>query len=325
MSFRVCHWVLLNGSGMCNVAKSMAEAERRLGLDSQVIDIMNADTWEYAVDGDIQVVHTHFPDSMRKRVKNLRLVWVSHGTPEHVFEGAVDDGGNGYGHADGFMLMQHWLNIADARVTFWPRHQWVFERMVTRGTKVHCVPLGVDLEFWASGTDRGRYKGAPSVWTGENPHKIKWPLNLFLMWPYVKDELPEACLHANYLPEKFHRWFFPLVNANGTSYGAHISPFTFPHDQMRDIFKSIDFFIGLVRHGDHNRLCLEAGAAGAKTISYPGNPYADFWIPEGDQRDGAAELIRIFKGEVQPRPEKLAVPSFMDTARGMVDVYRSLL
>jgi hypothetical protein len=310
---------------MCNVAKSMAEAEHSLGLDSHVVDIMDAKTWDVAEDADIQVVHTHFPDVMRKRVKNLRVVWVSHGTPEHVFEGAVEDGNKGYGHADGLMLMQRWLQVADARVTFWPRHQWIFQRMVNKGTPIHCIPLGVDLEYWSSGTDRGRYAGKPSVWTGENPARIKWPLDLFLMWPEVKDALPEATLHANRVPQDMHRWFFPLINANGTSYAGFISPFAFAHEQLRDIFKSIDFFIGLVRYGDHNRVSMEAAAAGAKTISYTGNVYADYWIPEGDQREGAAELIRILSGEIEPRSAKQPVPSLRDTALGMIDVYRGIL
>src|ERR1035437_3871375 len=325
MGFRVCHWVLLNGSGMCNVAKSMAEAERRLGLDSLVVDIMKEETWGQAEEADIQVCHTHFPDTTRSRLKRpLRVVWVSHGTPEHVFEGAVEDGKKGYGHADGFMLMQHWLSDADARVTFWPRHQWIFQKMVNRGTKIYCIPLGVDLEFWASGQDRGRYAGKPSVWTGENPAKIKWPLDLFLLWPYVRDAIPEATLHANRVPNDLGRWFYPLANANGTSYAGYISPFSFVHDQMKDIFKSIDFFIGLVRYGDHNRLSLEAAAAGAKTISYPGNPYSDFWIPEGDHRLGAAELIRILKGEVEPRAKE-PVPDFLETAKAMVEIYKEIL
>src|SRR5258708_14207976 len=99
---------------MCNVAKSMAEAETRLGLDSTVIDIMDSKTWDSAVDADVHIVHTHFPDSFRKRVtKPLKLVWISHGTPEHVFEGAVDDSRKGYANADGFMLMHHWLQTAD--------------------------------------------------------------------------------------------------------------------------------------------------------------------------------------------------------------------
>ena len=326
MALKACHWVLLNGSGMCNVAKSMAEAETRLGLDSSVIDIMKKETWEAALDADVHVVHTHFPDAMRKRVtKPLKLVWISHGTPEHVFEGAVEDGKKGYGHADGFMLMQHWLNTADARVTFWPRHQWIFQKMVSKGTTIHCVPLGVDHEFWKAGKNTGKYAGGPSVWTAENPHRIKWPLNLFELWPYVKDELPEAVLHANYVPNDMHRWFFPLVNSNGTSYGAHIGPFTFPAENLRDVFKSIDFFIGLVRYGDHNRLSMEAAAAGAKTISYPGNLYADYWVSEGDHRVTTKDLVAVLKGEVEPRTDKMPVPDQADTAKAMQLVYEGVL
>jgi hypothetical protein len=319
------HWVLLNGSGMCNVAKSMAEAETRLGLDSLTVDVLKPETWEEAQDADIHVVHTDFPASMRKRVtKPLKIVWVAHGTPEHVFEGAVEDGKKGYGHADGFMLMQFWLNTADARVTLWPRHQWLYQSMVSKGAVIDCVPMGVDLEFWKGGSDLGRYAGKPSVWTAENPHRIKWPLHVFQMWPEIRKELPEAVLHANYLPNDMHRWFFPLVNSNGTSHGAHIGPFTFPHENLRSIFKSIDFFLGLVRYGDTNHLAMQANAAGAKTISYPGNPYSDYWVPEGDQRRTAEALIEILKGDAEPRAKNV-VPDFMDTAQAMDTIFQRIL
>lgn len=322
---KVAHWTLQNNSGMHNVAKSMVQAEQRLGLDSVLVDIIDNKDWESVLDADIHVPHTHFPNALRNKVSRpLKFVWVAHGTPEHVFEGAVDDKQKGYGHGDGVMLMQFWMRTADARVTFWPRHQAIYQTMVDKGTKVHLVPLGVDKEFWAGGESGGKYAGSPSVWTGENPAKIKWPLDLFLLWPWVLKEFPEAKLHAGYLPLDLHRWFFPLVNSNGTSYGGYIGPYTYPHDSLRNIWKSVDFFIGLVRYGDFNRLCLEANAAGAKTISYPGNPYSDYWIPEGDQRVAAQELIRILKGDASPR-EKEPVPDFMDTAKGMKEIYEGIL
>jgi hypothetical protein len=323
---KVGHWTLFNGSGMNNVARSFVEAERKLGIDSHLCHLSDDKDWSFMEDCDIHVSHTHFPDSMRKRLKKpLKLVWICHGTPEHVFHSAVEAGTTGgYGHGDGFMLFQYWLRNADARVTFWPRHQAILQTMVDKGTDVHLVPLGVEKDFWSSGVSGGKYAGTPSVWSGENCHYIKWPLDLFLMWPWVYRELNGACLHVAYLPQDQHRWFFPLVNSNGASYGAHISKLTFHHDVLRNIFKSVDYFIGLVRYGDFNRLCLEANAAGAKTISYPGNPYSDFWLPEGDQRNTAAELVKVLKGEVEPRI-KTGVPDIQETAEAMRKIYESIL
>jgi hypothetical protein len=144
------------------------------------------------------------------------------------------------------------------------------------------------------------------------------------MWPHVYPELDGATLHACYLALDLHRWFAPLINSNGAGYGMHWAALTWEHQELRNIFKSVDFFIGLVRYGDFNRLSLEANAAGCKSISYPGNPYSDFWIPEGDQREGAKELVRILKGEVEPR-QKEAVPDFMDTAKAMQTIYEGIL
>lgn len=311
---------------MNRVAESMVQAEKRLGLDSHLLNLQETDSWDVALDADIQVCHTHFPDVLRKKLrKPLKLVWVGHGTPEQVINTAVDAAIKGeYGHGDSLMLMQHWLRTADARVTFWPRHAWLYQSMVDKGTKIHCIPLGVDKSFWSQGESRGKYQGTPSLWSGENPHKIKWPLDLIQAWPYVYPELDGACLHLCYLATNMHRTFAPLINSNGAGYGMHWSPITWVHEELRNVFKSVDFFIGLVRYGDFNRLSLEANAAGCKTISYSGNPYSDYWIPEGDQRNIANELVKILKGDVEPRVKE-EVPDQLETAAYMLDIYNSIL
>ncbi len=323
---RVIHWSLKNGSGMHRVAESIAEAERKLGLDSRNIDCsVRSPEWEDALDADIQVVHTHFPDELRKKVRRpLKIVWVAHGTPDHVFQSSVEMGSQGYGHGDPLMLMQFWLRNANARVTFWPRHKWIYDRMVDRGTTVNLVPLGVDRSFWGAGASRGKYAGEPSVFTAENSHYIKWPYDLFTTWPYVLDEIPFAKLHSVYLPKDQHRWFFPLINSNGAAYGSYVTAMSFSHEDLRNTFKSVDYYCGLVRYGDFNQIALQANAAGAKTISYAGNEYSDFWITEGDQRFMADQLINILSGKTPPR-EKTEVPDLVETASHMQGIYEGLL
>jgi len=323
---KIRHWSMLNGSGMFRVAESMAGGEAALGHDSRVVDCQaSGEAWDEAMDADIQVIHTHFPDTLRNRT-TAKIVWIAHGTPDHVFQSSVEAGlAGGYGHGDGLMLMQYWLRNADAKVTFWPRHQYIYQSMVDKGTTVHCVPMGVDKAHWSSGVSRGKWAGEPSVLTGENAHYIKWPYDLFIAWPEVFREIVGSRLHAIYLPRDVHRWFFPLVNANGASYGAHISPITFdPKTELPNVFKSVDYYIGLVQYGDFNHMSHQANAAGCKTISHTNNPYSDFWIPQGDQRDIAKALIRILKGDEKPR-EKTPVPDLSDTAAAMVAIYQGLL
>ena len=313
---------------MANVALSMVEAEKRLGLDSVLCKCENLDSWEAGMDADVHVSHTHFPgDQLKGRLtKPPRVVWVGHGTPENVFQGSVQAAERGaYAPGNSFMLIHHWLREAHARVTFWPRHQAIYQTMVPREVTIDCVPLGVDKAFWAAGESKGKYQGAPSVWTGENAHYIKWPLDLFLMWPWVWREVPGVQLHACYLPQDIHKFFFPLIHSNGAYFKAHVGSWTYPHSELRNVLKSVDFFIGLVRYGDFNRISLEAGACGTPTISYAGNPHADFWVPEGDQRETAKALIAILKGDVSAREDKLPVPDSMDTAKAMQAIYERIV
>jgi len=320
---------MFNKSGMNRVAESLVKAEKELGHDSHLCNIQDHEQshFDNMVDCDIHVSHTHFPDWMRKKLtKPLKLVWIGHGTPEHVFQTAVETGTTkGYGHGDGWMLVMNWLRTADACVTFWPRHQAIWQSICDKHTKVHCVPLGVDKSFWKKTPTRGKFAGSPSLFTAENCHYIKWPLDLFIAWPWIYPKVEgNPLLHATYLPNDMHRWFFPLVNRNGCSYASHISPMVFGHEELRNAFNSVDYYIGLVRYGDFNRISLEANASGVKTISYRGNEYSDYWITEGDQRVMADELINILNGKVEPR-KKSPVPDVIDTAKAMIEIYEGIL
>jgi hypothetical protein len=120
-----------------------------------------------------------------------------------------------------------------------------------------------------------------------------------------------------------HRWFFPLVNRNGTSYGSYLTQGAFKPEALRNVFRSVDYYIGLVRYGDLNRISLEANACGVRTISYRGNPHSDYWVTEGDQRILADELTAILNGSV-PARDKTPVPPLSDTCKAMVKLYSSL-
>jgi hypothetical protein len=324
---KIAHWTMCNGSGMNNVAETLVKAEKSIGLDSHLcnIDEKAAAEWDEVLDADVHVSHTHFPEPFKKRLtKPYKLVWVGHGTPEIAFNMAVESGKHmPHGCSDSWMLLQHWLKISDAVVTFWPRHEAIYRTMVAKKTPVHCIPMGIDKSFWKPVPSNGHFAGSPAVYTAENCHTIKWPFDLFIAWPLVYPKVNgNPSLHALYLPTDMHRWFFPLVNANGAAYGSHIAPVTFLPDGMRNAFCSVDYYIGLVRYGDFNRCSLEANACGCKTISYEGNPYSDFWVSEGDQRRIADQLISILNGAV-PARDKSPVPEAVEMAQAMKNVYET--
>jgi hypothetical protein len=325
----VRHWSATNGSGMHHAALACVEAERRLGHDAQLVDVALEATWDAAKRADIHVSHTHFPDVMRQRARRKgqppRVVFVAHGTPEHVVDSTIEQLSHpGYAPADGWMLLRHWLRVADAIVTFWPRHAAIYRSLGAIERPVFTVPLGVDREFWAAGVDKGKYAGTPSVWTSENQHRIKWVLDVLLAWPWVVAKVPLARLHAHYIPNMLHRVFIDLANSNGAAYTSYLSAATYAHDALRDLWKSFDFVLGLVRYGDHNCLSMQAAATGVATISYAGNEYATHWIAEGDQRTMAEQLVRIFSGKAKARTP-LPVPDLADMGAAMVAIYEGVL
>jgi len=321
---------MYNDSGMNQVASTMSEFERRLGIDSSLANAFEEshDTLiDRCADADVHVSHTYLPEWFKRHItnKNWRLVWVGHGTPEHIFlNSAIDAEGRPYGHNDGLMLFQYYLQHADAIITHWPRHAALYRTLVDKRTQIHTVPLGIDLDFWKPTPSAGDFAGDPSLFSAENCHYIKWPYDLFVTWPLVYPRVhTNACLHVSNLPLDQHRFFFPLVNRNGSSYAAHITSTRWGHNPLRNIFNSVDYFIGLVLKGDFNRLSLEAAACGCTTISYRGNPYSHFWLTEGDQRTIADELVAILNKETPPRTPS-PVPSAAETALAMKSIYESL-
>ena len=309
------------------MATMICQAETALGLDSFLcftdggtanpVPNVRVLPTEEAVKADIHVIHSHVPNG----TKGFKIM-IPHGTPEHCFQISSDQMKVNYAAGDSFGLVNYWLQRADAVCTFWPRHAEIFRSMAPK-QKIGVMPMGVDTEFWKAGESRGKWAGSPSVFNAENGHSIKWPLDIFLAWPFVTNEVPNAVLHAHYLPHDMHRFWYPLLYLNGTSYKSFSSGNFISQGDLRNSFKSSDYYLSPVRYGDHNTICMEAKAAGCKVISYKGNVYADYWITEGDQRVMGQELIAIFKGEVEARTPEI-VADISQTAQAMKAIYEGL-
>lgn len=332
---KIAHWSISNGpSGLHHMARAMIESETRLGLDSAFVNVDKSEEWQkgHAVDADIHVVHSRFPDIQYARIRNRtgkepKIVFVSHGIPEWNMELALNqfniEGAEVYRPLDYWYLTRHWLREADAFVVLNPRQQAVYQTMCQKGRTIDLVPMGVDTTFWAEGKSQ-HFEGQPAVWMSENQARIKWALDVFTAWPFITKEVPQAFLHAHYIPFDMQRFLIDFANSNGTSYRANITARTFSHETLRDMWKGFDFNLATTRYGDNTVLTMQAEAAGLKTISYPGNEYASYWMPEGDQRVMAKTLVSIFRGEV-PMRVKLPVPTLEEMGRAMIAVYERLL
>lgn len=330
---RVCHWSMLNSSGMHHVAASMARAELALGVETRLLDPFDPGQveWDWALDADVHVSHTHIPDHYRGKsfrrqcTKPYRWIFPVHGTPELVFEASVvDAANNGYNTGTSFAQHQRGMQEADAIVTFWPRHQALYTLATDKHTIVDCVPMGIDHAFWKAGVSPGKYAGSPSFMNCDNQYPFKWGVDLLKFWPWVREELDDAVLHVSNLPTVLHRFVDVMRARYGSVYGTVAGSWSYDHDNLRNIFQSVDYYLSPVRYGDFNRVSLEAGAAGMKVVSFPGNPYADYWMHEGDQRQTAVDLIRIGRGEIAPR-EKTPIPTEREMAEATIHVYERIL
>lgn len=322
---RIVHWSDKTlASGLGETANHICEAERKLGLDSVVVDPYKEDEWHNADDADVHVVHLFMPPKYIYGSKKPK-VWVAHGTPEVMWESGFEESCKGqYGHADGWMIAQYWLQHADVTVTFWPRHEAIWKSLSDKNTRIEGVPLGVG-DFWHPVKTQGKFAGEPSMFTAENCYYIKRPLDLFFSWRWVIESgLYDAKLHAVNIPYDQNRFWFTLANRNSSAFHSYITNRRFNSEELRNAFCSTDFYANLVRYSDHNYIGLQASACGAKVISYKGNPYADYWVDFGDQRYLAQQLSAILKNQVEPRKDKEKPVSLLRTAERMIEIYKSL-
>lgn len=323
MGFKIAHWSLTNGSGLNSVAVDIAKAETALGHDSKTIPTdkikdgeVDKSEWEWGMDADVHVAHSHIPDDVRDG--KGKIMWIGHGTPEVCFQSAALEKQMG-----AWGLVLYWLKEADANVTFWDRHKYIWESMCNKGRTVDLIPMGVDKEFWKPVKSRGKYAGEPSFLTNENSHQIKWCFDIAMAWPEIYKKHREARLHINYIPSNQLHAFYPLFYGNGTQFSSFITGNVLSKEDLRNAFVSIDYYISPVQYGDFNRICLEAKASGCKVISYAGNPYADYWLTLQDQRSIAQELIQIAKGEREARQTK-EIPDIKDTASALIKIYERI-
>jgi len=319
---KVVHWALKNGSGLHRMAEEIAAAEKSSGLDASCLDGDDPREIPLGSGAEIHVIHGHIPDILD--APEAKKVFLAHGTPETCFTAAVNDSCQGHGASDPWMTSLHRIRTADAVATFWPRHQAIWQSMVGRGRAVDLLPMGLDRAFWTRPPSLGKWAGAPSLFTAENCHPIKWPLDLLLAMPWVMEKIRTLRLHCFCLPWDQNRWWSTLAYANGSAYRSFMQNNSLAPEALRNAFASVDYYIGLVRYGDFNRICLEARAAGCPVISYRGNEYADYWIDEGDQRTIAAQLLMILAGQV-PRRETPDVPDISETVAVLGRIYERVL
>jgi hypothetical protein len=332
---KIRHWSIMNQSGLHHLASAVAEGERRLGHDALVVDAADPSLWRSPLhmDADIHAIHSRCAPADLAYIRDVldrepRVVFYSHGIPEDTIGQAINQVllVERPDVEDYWSLTRYWLARADAFVVFNYRQQALFQSMTSKGRVVDCVPFGVDTAFWSDGPKNAPHlRGAPAVWTGENQLRVKWALDALLLWPFVTERVPDAHLHAHYIPFELHRWFVDIANTNGAAYFATITPKYFPHAMLRELWAGCDFMLGTTRYGDPTCLSQQAEAAGLPVISYPGNQHASWWLQEGDQRVMADQLVGIFQGHIPPRPDKVPVPTLEDMARHTPAVYNRVV
>jgi len=318
---KITHWALKNGSGLAQVAEDLSVCEKQAGIESIVCDALNPNDVKMGMNADLHVAHAHIPSEIAVR-HTKPWITVAHGAPEYVMETmATEDGLNQKGNsfAAGWMMMQQ----ADAVVSFWDRHIKMYLNWTDK--PIYKINMGVPLGFWQKESVATKQPGTPAFLTCENSVRSKWILDLLLLFPWLLEDFPDAALNCYYVPMMQHKMFYPILYATKAVRGVYISSQKLNKQLLLQTLRGSDYYLNLCRYGDFNQMGMQAKAAGCKVISYRGNPYADYWITEGDQRDMAIQLLAIMKGWTQPRNNVEPIPDTKDMVNGMLRVYQEVL
>lgn len=306
-------------AGIYGTATDLIRAERKQGIDVQVVDYGNGmnppqrHSRVGCVDGDITTVapdlvmdsdvivrHSALPQKVFD--SNIPLVMPFHGAPEYTF--MLEHTGNTQ------VLKELFVSTKNPRykafITFWKENMFYWETMFP-GKKIFYVPASVDLN---------KFNPDGNLYTFPKPGKINiviagvWrkeyttPYSvLFAAAKFVRDKCPEARIQVFGVPAdnaKYAKNTGPvnqtlLVLQKGNMVGGcyRIVP------NLNEIYRSAD--IAVTQHTIASRTVREALASGCPLVAGAGCKYTPYVADPRDTDGFVAAIDRCYKDILKDR------------------------
>ena len=302
MALKIAHYLNFapHQAGIYGTATDLVRAERKQGLDVQVVDYGNGMNPpqrhsrvgcvdgdittiapDAAMDSDVIVRHSALPQKVFD--SDIPLVMPFHGAPEYTF--MLEHTGNTA------VLKELFVSTKNPRykafITFWKENLFYWEAMFP-GKKIFYVPASVDLDKFNPG---GKLYEFPEpgkiniviagVWRKEytTPYSV-----LFAAAKFVRDKCPEARIQVFGVPadhKKYVKNTGPVnrtllalrkIKAVGGCY--RIVP------NLDEIYRSAD--MAITQHTIASRTVREALASGCPLVAAAGCKYTPY---KADPRD----------------------------------------
>ncbi len=309
-------------AGIYGTATDLVRAERKQGLDAQVVDYgngMNAPQRHSrvgCVDGDITTVapdsvmdsdvivrHSALPQKVFD--SDIPLVMPFHGMPEYSF--LLEHTGNTRSLKE---LMVSTDNPRyKAFITMWKETVFYWEAMFP-GKKIFYVPAPVDLDKFNPLGKVFKFKEpgkinivVTGVWRTEytTPYSV-----LFAAAKFVRDKCPEARVHVFGVPQDNKKYTDKIKNdgpmnhtllalrkGNMVSECHHIVP------NLDEVYRAAD--IAVTQHTVASRTVREALASGCPLVAASGNKFTPYTADPRDTDGFVAAIDKCYKNILNDR------------------------
>ncbi len=305
-----------NGTGLNRAVEELVDAEKRIGLDSILLDPRVGLEIDAGEGVDVHVIHSNLPDGYHG---HPRKVFFAHASPEHCvtyeLRAAADMP---------FSATMYWLRAAEVTVTQWPRHKRIWDLYLPAGREVELVPAGIDTRVWNPEGPKIDLPGKPSFLYSESWFEIKRPTEF--MWAFcalARDKKGSAAkVHFLNVPEgQMPFWSTNLEHMNLRRW---VVTFQGWQQDMAPVYRGANVLIQPSLCGDFSRTCLEALACGMKVLARKGSDYATYTC-DWDWESVGAKLLQIVDGTAEvERTWETAQLDILPVAERMAEIYDRL-
>jgi len=250
---KVVHWHIFTEEpcGANESVKDLVRAERKLGLDSTILDL------ERVPENAIHVIHTLFDIEFIKKYRGKKLFFLRT-MPEHWLEGV-------YVNARRFWHVMNLLNYCDALVGFLYRQIDIYRFYTAK--PIYKIPLGVDLDRYSM---KGRIKeldGNPSILWCDTPYSVKYPFILFHALKYLYRKGFKGFKLHMIVPERYHKGIRAIFKMLDMDDRLELYDYLLT-DELIQFYRGADLSVTTNMYGDVNRSIAERFACGLPTITF---------------------------------------------------------
>jgi len=288
-------------SGMYESTKDQIKYERREGIRSEHADSARRNptkeqvdgwhkpiSWDEAMDADIWVLHSKFPEEVKEVAKTKTTVAILHGQTEHLMIGDWFDRDAGFNNHISII----WT--LDATVCTYLHDYNILKNYEEFPGRLHFIPNSLDLERFDKIVP-WEYDFRPAIISCDTPRPEKLPQHIIWAMPLIMDKIPAARLNLfGLLLEPIEIWRTIFSRSHGRYLERACENIQLANRNLLPFQAGADIGFNNNYSGVHARTTMEMMAQGIPQVSYGGS-YTKYHARTFNLASIAEQTIRCWK------------------------------